>query len=176
MTITKVNLSCFIQSLVTNTADASERAPNATLNVSLIDELANGTGTDSANQVYYDTQIVGAGLTVTYDLAGSLEDVFGDTITFTRIKGILVYNSSTLGIINVGGGSNGAGLNAWDTWCTSTAADGSEVNIVQPGGVFCLWSPGAAAYPVTGGTVDILGIEETATQACSIEVALIGEV
>ena len=87
MTITKVNLSCFIQSLVTNTADASERAPNATLNVSLIDELANGTGTDSANQVYYDTQIVGAGLTVTYDLAGSLEDVFGDTInTASRME------------------------------------------------------------------------------------------
>ena len=175
MDITKVNLSCYIESLVSDSADQATLGPKSTLSVSLIDELTDGDGTDQANQVYYDAQTVGASATVTYDLAGSLEDIFGDTITFLIIKGIIIYNSSTAGIINVGGGSDGAGTNAFDTWITSTAADGSEAVIVQPGGIHCLWAPGTG-YVVTAGTGDLLGIEETAAEDCTIQVGIIGEV
>ncbi len=71
--------------------------------------------------------------------------------------------------------SNAAGLNAFDTWITSTAADGSEAIILPQNAAVLLWNPIAAGYVVTAGTVDLLSMTETATLAGAYELMVVGE-
>jgi len=137
---------------------------------------ADGTGASQANQVYFDAHAIAGSATKDYDLAGSLTDVFGDTITFTSIKAILIENTDADCILHVGGGDDGSGSNAFDTWITSDADDGSEKVILQPGGAILLVNPAANGYAVTAGTGDILRITEASGNAGTFEITIIGEV
>lgn len=172
MTLTLGSVSVRFRTFVTQTSDLLSGSLAQDVNFS--DELTNGTGTDQANQTYFDNKTLAASGSQSYDLAGSLTDAFSNTITFARIKGIVVWNKSTDGILQVGRGTGADGTNAWDTWITSTAADGSEGVFVRPGGIFVLYTPDATAYAVTAGTVDILLITETAAAECEYDLALIG--
>lgn len=167
-----------ITATATDTADMSDVAPRAVLLARFIDTLTDGTGLNSANQVYADSGTIGAAATVNIDLAGTVTDVFGAVITFTVVKAVFVRNTTTAtaAVINVGGGSNGAGLNAFDTWITSTAADGSEAVILPANAAVLLWNPTAAGYVVTAGTGDLLSLTETATLVGAYEVMVVGEV
>ena len=139
--------------------------------------LADGTGANQANQVYQDSVSAIADAETSYDLAGTLVDEFGGTITFTKIKGIVLLNkSTTASVLQIGGGTGLDGTNAFDTWITSTAADGSEGVLVRAGGLFVLWAPDATAYAVAAGTGDILVIKEKSTLAAVFELSIIGVV
>lgn len=151
--------------------------PYMNLGYEFSDSLADGTGADKANQVYQDEASVAGLVETSYDLAGSLLDCFGGTITFTRIKGIFLKNTSvTASVLKLGGGTGGDGTNAFDTWITANGADGSEGVLVRAGGFFALWAPDATAYAVTGGTIDILIVKETSNLAAVFELTLVGEV
>ena len=144
--------------------------------------LADGTAADQADLVYFDDGELAAAADVDLDLAGTLSDVFGDTVTFARIKVIMVSNVSdeeqspaTDAILSVGGGTGQDGTNAFDTWITSTAANGSERVFVRAGGTLLLFAPDATAYAVTAGTIDILNILNTdGADAGDYSIALIG--
>ena len=56
--------------------------------------LDNGTGANQADKVFTDTRTVTTGATDSLDLAGSLTDAFGATITLARVKAILVKAAS----------------------------------------------------------------------------------
>ncbi len=156
--------------------DLADTQPRAVILGQFITSLVDGTGAGSANQVYADSDTIVAAATNTVDLFADVKDVFGILISFTRIKGLYFKNTSpTAAVMNLGGGSNGAGLNAFDTFLTSTAADGSEAIIVRAGGAVMLWTPDATGY-VCGAGDDILGIKETATLAGSYDLVVVGEV
>lgn len=179
MNITKVATTGEIRGWTTKTADNVESGTNYVVYVKLFDEMTNGTGSDQANKIYADTNTILAGARNTIDLAGSVSDVYGDTITFTKIKGIILKNTSTTAaVLALGGGSDGAGTNAFDTWIRSAAGggagDGSEQVLVRAGGFVMFYTPDSTAYAVTAGTGDILGIVETATLAGSYEIAILG--
>jgi len=146
------------------------------------DSLADGNGADEANQVYQDKATVAASTEASYDLAASLVDDFGGTITFTIIKAIMVINTSTTAsVLHVGGGTGADGTNAFDTWIQSAAGagvgDGSERILLRPGGLFLLWAPDATGYAVTGGTADKLIIKErSALAGGAFELTIIGVV
>jgi len=172
MIITQIDVTGLVRARVYDTADQADTNPSAVLRVELADELATGTGADQANQVYYDAQTIALSTRVTYDLAGTLVDVFGDTITFARVKTIMIYNASTAGVLDVGGGTDGGGTNAFVNWISAAA---EEVE-VRPGGFLLLHAPDATAYPVTAATADILGLNEIAAAACPVQVAFVGVV
>ena len=139
------------------------------------DSMTDGTGADQIDFVYADSGSLIGDADADYDLYGSLSDVFGATINAARIKGIFFKNtSSTAAVINVGGGTDGAGTAAFDSWITSTAADGSEAVIVRAGGGFMLYAPDATAYVVTNTSADTLSLLETASLAATYELYLIG--
>lgn len=133
----------------------------------LVKSLADGVGVDKAESVFFkEGQIAGAA-DEDIDLVAGVTDVFGDAISFTKIKTIAVlnisdevtddHNPATAADLQVGGGSNGAGLNAFDDWITSTAADGSEAVKVPLGGGLILFNPTAAGFSIAAGS-DILRI------------------
>ena len=57
--------------------------------------FTNGAGDDQVNQLWSDTRTLADAASEDLDLAGVLADAFGDTITFTYIKGIYIKNKST---------------------------------------------------------------------------------
>ena len=114
-------------------------------------QFTNGNGANQANIAFSDNRSISASSTDSLDLAGGLSDVFGNAITFTEIRGIIVYsdpdNGDTLDI----GGAASNGFNSW------VGASGDAV-ILRPGGLFVLMATDADGYAVTADTGDLLDI------------------
>lgn len=153
--------------LYQNSLDLSTPVDSKTLKYS--DDFTDGTGADQADVIWHDQRTVSASSNDDLDLAGSLTNSFGATVTFAKVKGIYIQNTNTTAgdIITVGGeGSN--------EFSTPFGADGDKVKI-GPGGVFALYDPSAAAYAVTAGTDDKLRISETGgANAAVYNIVIIG--
>lgn len=115
------------------------------------DSMADGTGTDQSDLLWFDQRTLNT-TTETLDLAGSLTDVFGDTVTFVTVKGFYAKcNGSASGNkLTIGGASS----NAFTGWFS---ASNDQLEILEDGICF-LWCP-TVGYTVTAGTGDILEIE-----------------
>lgn len=142
------NLKC----RYTNPLDLSTTIDQPTIDFG--DTLIQGTGTDQANMVWGDQRSLSA-TSENLDLAGGLTDVFGTTITFTYIKGLLIKNSTATAGANLLVG--GAAANAW--YAPFNAA--TDIVKVGPNGSLLIWHPGAG-WAVTAGTGDILKIDSGA--------------
>jgi hypothetical protein len=117
--------------------------------------FTNGTGANNVNNIFSDQRTLAASATEDLDLAGSLTDAFGNTITFTKIKALLVVAASgNTNDVVVGG----AGANGFDSWVSAT---GDSV-LVKPGGCLLIVAPDATGYAVTAGTGDLLTITNSA--------------
>lgn len=113
--------------------------------------ISNGAGANACNQLYHSEGSIAAGGNTTIDLAGSLTNQFGTTITFARIKLLYLKNiSSTAGttIRARSGASNG--------WNTAFAATGP---IINKDGFLLLYAADATGYTVTAATGDIFRID-----------------
>ena len=126
-------------------------SPKYPLSVSKAANLTSGTGANQASKVFDDTRTLAASTTEDLDLAGSLVDAFGATLTFTKIKGLVVAaHADNVNNVVVGG----AASNGFINW----VADATDKVVVRPGGVFALFAPDATAYAVTAATGDLLRI------------------
>lgn len=116
--------------------------------------LSNGVGAGQASQVWSDTRTLGPSATENLDLAGSLVNAFGVTLTFTKIKLMLVRAKSTNNAANLvqvqRASSNGVPL-------FLAASGGLQLN---PGGIFLFYDP--VGVVVTAGTGDLLTITNSA--------------
>ena len=157
---------------------------SASPKVELSQKLENGNGDDKANQEWADEGTLAASADVDLDLSGGLTDRAGDTVTFTKIKAILIYNTSDLqgtpteAEIHFGGGDGGDGTNAFDTWITSLAPGnaGSEALKVHSGGAIALYAP-KDGYAVTAATGDILRIKNNdGTYQAAYRIIIVGVV
>lgn len=140
----------------------------AQLNKTYQQILTTGTGANQADRIYYTQPTVAASGNTTIDLAGSVVDIFGATITFARIKGLIVAAASgnTNNVIVGNAASNG-----FITW---VGAATHTVN-VRPGGFLALMAPDATAYAVTAGTGDLLLFTNSgASTSVTFDVILIG--
>lgn len=131
--------------------------------------LTNGTGNNQANQVFTDQRTLTASSTEDIDLSGSLSDAFGNTITFTAVKAILISSLSTnTNNVLVGGASSNQFIN----W----VADSSDIITIPPGGMFMLTAP-LGGFGVTAGTGDLLKIANSGGGSSVVyDVVLIGTV
>ena len=120
--------------------------------------LANGTGANQADKIYVVQTTLAASTAVNYDLAGSLVDMYGVTITFARIKVIYVELQTTTAASSILLG--GHATVAMSNWITATPdLDTAQPKVrIRNGGVFFLAAPDATAYAVTATTEDMLTI------------------
>lgn len=142
-------LSFILNWTFTNALDLSTTSDSARLNKG--DTLANGTGLDQADQLWHDTRSLAA-TTENLDLAGGITNAFGTTVTFARVKGILIHNKNTTAghTLTIGGASSAAFVLFVDT---------SDKYAIGPNGVFFAWEPSAAGKVVTATTADILKMD-----------------
>ncbi|NUP24011.1 MAG: hypothetical protein HOZ81_49750 [Streptomyces sp.] len=141
-----------VQAEITNPLDLT--TASAPLSMARQLSLAQGTGAGQADMIFSDQFTIAASATQALDLAGSLAGPLGGTLTFARIKMILVFAASgnTNNVNLVMPASNGTPL-------FLAAGDGIAV---KPGGAFIWFDPSAAGVAVTAGTGDLLNLVNSA--------------
>jgi hypothetical protein len=153
-----------LESLLTDINALSN--PQDFLSFNKVFGFASGTGANQADRRWSSP---GRALATTasenLDLAGSLTDYRGQTITFARIKGIAIYNAGPA-ILQVGG----AASNAFINW----VANSSDIVNIRAGGLLLLLAPDATAYAVTASTGDILKLANAGGGALTYDIALLG--
>lgn len=125
-----------------------------------------GAGANAVNRLFTDTRTLTASATEDLDLAGVLTDSFGQTLTFARVKYIVIKaaaaNTNSVQITRPA--SNGLVL-------FMAASDGISL---APGEVFVWVSPGAAGKAVTASTGDLLTITNSAGSTSVVYDVIIG--
>jgi hypothetical protein len=131
--------------------------------------LADGTGTGQADRIWHDTRTLAASATEDLDLAGVLVDAFGATVTFARVKGLVVATlAANTNNVVVGNATSNA-------WAALLGATGTLT--VRPGAVVaCFAGPAdAVGYAVTAGTGDLLKVANGAGgTAVTYDIIVIG--
>ena len=130
-------------------------------------ELTSGTAADKADLMFSDQRTLAASGTEDLDLAGSLSDAFGATLTFVELKAIIVSAASgnTNNVLVARASSNGVPL-------FSAASDAIPV---YPGGVFMWANPGDGGVTVTAGSGDLITITNSSSgTSVTYDVVIIG--
>jgi hypothetical protein len=139
------------------------------VNYTASNTFANGTGVDAANMVWVDTRTLSASASEDLDVAGGLTNALGTTLTFTKIKGIIIAASAA----NTNNVVVGGDTNALVNWVGAA----NDVINVRPGGIFCLTAPDATAYAVTASTGDVLQIANSSSgTSVTYDIIIIGVV
>ena len=151
---------------INHTVSKDLSTPEDKFQQSVVDVLSSGTGLDNADLVFHDSRTLAA-TSEDLDLAASLSDSFGNTLTFVKVKGIFIKNTSTTAgdILSVGG----AAANQFINW----VGNSSDIINIGPDGVLFLWDPSLAAYAVTAGTGDLLKID-AGGNTITYEIIIIG--
>ncbi len=130
-------------------------------------DLTNGTGAGKADRLWSDRRTIAASSSEDLDLAGSLTDALGATVTLARVKLLAVYALPT----NTNDVVLGDAASA--TWTSLLGADGTIA--VKPGGLLLAVAPGATAYPVTATTADLLKVANSSSgSAVTYDIYIIG--
>lgn len=146
--ILKIN-STLLNPLNLNTAD-DPVAKDYTQN------LSNGTGANQASQQWHDQRTLAASASETLDLAGVLTNAFGQTVTFAKIKAMIIHAApANTNDVLVGG----AASNAWLGW----VGDVTDIVKVKPGGTLIWVAPDVNGGAVVSGTGDILKVANSSS-------------
>lgn len=132
--------------------------------------LTSGTAAGQADRLFSDRRTLAASASEDLDLAGVLVDAFGATITFARIKGLIISAAATNTNNVIVGNATTNGFISWVGAATHTVT-------VRPGGVLALIAGAADAtgYAVTAGTADLLHVANSgAGTSVTYDVILIG--
>lgn len=108
----------------------------------------SGTGANQMNQIWGDARTLAGGANEDLDLAGSLVDMFGATMTFTAVKYFAIKNTGTVTITVKPAASNGM----------ATMIPGTLGVKIAAGGTLQINNPTADGYAVTAGTGDKINV------------------
>lgn len=160
----KTNISVELTALLASALDFG--SPQYAPDISSRIPLSSGTGTGQADLIFTDTRTVAASGTDALDLAGSLAGPLGGTLTFVKLKAVLIRAAA--------GNTNNVNVNRPASNGVPLFAAGSDSIPVQPGGLF-LWVAPKAGITVTPGTGDLLNCDNSgAGTGVTYDVVLIG--
>lgn len=118
--------------------------------------FSSGTGANQGNALWQSQRTLTASASETLDFSGSLTDDFGQSITCTKLRALVVRAASTnTNNVLVGGG----GTNLTSLTTTGTLVEGL---VVRPGGLLMWTFPDATGAAVTATTADKLGVANSA--------------
>lgn len=152
MALQNTQLALSLATLLTGTPPIAGATPQLPVSYQQQVNLGSGTGSGQADKLWVSGgRTLAASANEDLDLAGTLTDALGSTLTLARVKGLIIAASAANTNPVVVGAAAANGFFSW----AGSATD--KVNI-RPGGVLALFAPDATAYPVTGGTGDLLRI------------------
>ena len=131
--------------------------------------LADGTADDQADKVWHDSRTLAAAASDDLDLTALTHTIFGSTVTisFAKIKAVLIINTSTTtgDDLTVGG----AAAQEWTAW---VAAAGDKVRV--PADSCLLISNKKTGWTVTNGASDTLRITNAGANPVTYKIAVLG--
>jgi hypothetical protein len=160
------NIAMGASALLTGSSDLGPSRATQSLHYGR--DWASGVLASQADVVWGDTRTLAASATEDLDLAGVLVGALGATVTFARVKFIMVTaDAANTNNVVVGGA-------ATNTWVGPFGA-ATHTLAVQPGGFYAEAAPGATAWPVTATTADLLKVANSAGgTAVTYSIILIG--
>lgn len=128
--------------------------------------LADGSGSGQASKVYLASRTVASSANDDLDLAGSLADPFGVTLTFATVKAIVIRAdpANTTNLTVSPGASNGF---------TGPFGASSHTVQVRPGGALVFAAP-QTGWTVTASTGDILRVANAAGASATYSIEIVG--
>jgi hypothetical protein len=157
--------------------DATQTEENAFGNsrddrlVRLSQSLSDGTNANQADLMYVAERTVADGANDDIDLAGSLSDAFGATITAAEIVAIMVVNQQQDGTANTTDLTIGGAANAFEGFLGGTSP---TIGPIKPGGVFFIGAGDAAGIgAVSGGSSDELRITNGSGAANTYQIGIL---
>lgn len=131
--------------------------------------FTDGTGDDQITGMWHDRRVIAASTDDDLDLAGSLTNNYGETLTFTKIKVLAVRNQS--GLVTTG---HATATTQIITVVKTATNDYATHNVaVDPDGLFVYTNP-KGGITVTAGTADILRIGNPAGGAAQYDIVIAG--
>lgn len=113
--------------------------------------FTDGTGADQAKEIFTDTRTLTASAAENLDLAGVLTDAFGNVLTFTKIKALIVKaDAANTNDVVLGNHATAAFFPMFGA-ATHTLK-------VKPGGMIAIVAPDANGLAVTATTADMLTV------------------
>ena len=130
--------------------------------------LDNGTGANAADKLYADSNTLAASGNVDIDLAGSLTDALGASLTFARVKALFLRAAAgNTNNVVIGGAASNQFVGPFGAAAHTFA--------VKPGGFVGWVAPDATGWAVTAGTGDLLRIANSgAGTSVTYDVVIIG--
>jgi hypothetical protein len=147
-------LSLTIQSNMIGTA-TSFSTPTANAARAYTLALTSGTGADQADKVFYAQRTITASANDDLDLAGVLTDPLGATLTFVKVKAILIVAAA-------GNTNNVVVGNAAGTQFVGPFGAAAHTIAIAPGDMFLITKRGSAGWSVGAGSTDLLRIANSA--------------
>jgi hypothetical protein len=143
----------------------NEQRTNQLARISYSQDFESGTGDEQANVVW--TKEYNQSAAVTVDLAGSLTDIYGQTVTLTKVRCITIKNlSTTTGFtLTVGGAASNQ--------FSSPFGSATDKVKVPPGGCLVLAAP-LDGFTVTAGSGDQLKMDPGGTNQVNWMVQIVG--
>lgn len=145
--------------------------PEEDLRHTLRETFNFGSGAGQVDQIWHDRRTLAGSANETLDFAGgSLKNPFGATITFAKIKAILIHNRSdeqgtpTAGQLDIG--------NAANPWWGYLGVGSHKLHL-EPGCWFVWVFPGDGDE-VVGGASDELKIEEMFGVQAEYDIVVVG--
>lgn len=130
----------------------------------------HGTDRDEATTFTSDNRTLAAGATDAFDLAGGLVDIFGNVVTFTRLRAILVETSSAnttiLTLFRATGQPTPFREHSRET--------NSALVQLPPHAKFFMVTPQPDGLIVAAGTADVLRFFNNTASSINYNVVLIG--
>ena len=129
--------------------------------------LTSGTGANQADLIFHDQRTIAASDNEDLDLAGTLVDAFGATLTFARIKAVLFAAAA--------GNTNNVQVTRPATLGVPLFLAASDGIAVRPGGVFMWAATDATGVAVTAGTADLINVANSGSgTTVTYDVVIVG--
>lgn len=147
----------------TSTASVDARPPTQEINFAPSNIFSYGTGANQAdNRWEYTAELAAA--SVTWDLTGGVTDKFGNALTFTKVKSLIIHNTSSTVADNL--------TLTGDFFNTNFTSAGTFSHVLGPGGIYAVSSPGVG-LTVAVGSADAIKIDAGA-KTVTYEISVLG--
>lgn len=134
--------------------------------------INDGVAVDQADKLWHDQRTLASGASENLDLTALTQSVFGSTVTisFARVKAILIVNLATAANEDLAVGGAGSGANAWH----APFKNDPDAKVVVAADSVLLWVNKKNGWTVINNSSDVLKIANDGLGSVTYRIAIVG--
>jgi len=147
----------------TSTDDEESAFASIAFTIPATTQIANGSGANQASGQYTANGTLEDEAAVSFDFSGALTDVFGQTITWTKLKLLMISNEGTDSSLKITG-------NLWENIAGNVSPSQLDIN---PGSMYCQTWLDANGEPIVGAANDVITLTHASDGSADITYRII---